>query len=58
MFKADNTERMNRYNALNHFAIVLQRFCTRVAVSLQHACSNTTRPLQKNCKTYAVIVQT
>ena len=36
MFKADNTERMNRYNALNHFAIVLQ----------------------KNCKTYAVIVQT
>ncbi|WP_156787962.1 hypothetical protein [Prevotella sp. oral taxon 306] len=46
MFKADNTERMNRYNALNHFAIVLQRFCTRVAVSLQKPCRNTAARMQ------------
>lgn len=57
MFKTNNTEWMNRYNALKHFAIALQKFCTRVAVSLQKPCSKTAELLQKHCSMLAVILQ-
>jgi len=46
MFKADNTERMNRHNALNHFAIVLQKHCCIRAVILQSLCRRTARRMQ------------